>query len=341
MDHVYVAMSGGIDSTVAAIELLREGMCVTGVTMRLGIGLDDISIQRAESVCRHLGISHEVVDLSVIFGKVVIEAYARAYASGITPNPCVECNTFVKFRSLRKALPYPEAVFATGHYARIIVRDGRRSVVRGVDAAKDQSYFLYRLGSDELDGLRFPIGGSSKSQVRDKALEAGFEFGESEESQDACFTHGSSREEILQRCGVQFNEAGSIKDQSGKILGMHSGLARYTVGQRRGIGVAHDEPLYVVRLDVASNTLIVGQRAALACRTVVARDAVWRLDEPAASVDVQLRYRATAIRADASFKDGRLTCELEMPLEGVAPGQALVCYKEDVIVGGGVIEESA
>jgi tRNA-uridine 2-sulfurtransferase len=342
MARVFAAMSGGVDSSVAAALLLEAGHDVEGVTMRLlqsSAGVDD-----ARAVCETLGIPHRAVDLREEFLRDVVEPFCDEYAAGRTPNPCVLCNDAVKFGELwRRVLPLGADLLATGHYARI-VRDehGAPWLARGADAGKDQSYFLYRLTADQLERTAFPVGELTKREVRGMARKLGLGTASACESQDICFVDGSAAEFVaLQRPSA--GTGGPIMDGSGSVVGQHDGIARYTVGQRKGLGLAAGGPHFVTRIEPATNTVVVGPLASLEVRSVTCGDAVWRGGE--GEVGVQVRYRQSPVAASAASAaleaDGRLRLSFAAPVSGVAPGQAAVCYRGSVVVGGGVVEEAA
>lgn len=360
--RVFVAMSGGVDSSVAAALLVEAGHDVTGVTMQLlpegdapGQCCGDDAIRSARRVCDVLGVPHYTLNMREVFSAHVIEPFVRSYSQGMTPNPCIACNDRVKFSVLLARVRTLGAdALATGHYARI-VRNGTGSarLARGADAGKDQSYFLYRLVSPAIDSVIFPVGEMHKEQVRTKAAAWGLPTAERADSQEICFVPTSGVPAFVGARVTDALAAGPIVDQHGAVRGSHRGIARYTVGQRKGLGIASPEPLYVTAIDAASHTVHVGPRALLEQRLVVATDAVWGLDEDVdregIPVTVQTRYRMAPVSAVATFTpacprggDGvdTLRVELDMPVAGVAPGQAVVCYRGDTVVGGGVASKT-
>jgi tRNA-specific 2-thiouridylase len=339
--RVAVAMSGGVDSAVA---LLRAGPNALGVTLRLWVdpaGTDTeraccspSSVIAAREACHRLGLPHVTLDLREEFRRAVVGPFVRGYARGETPNPCITCNGSFRFAEL---LAFAERAgaskLATGHYARIVEHDGRLLLARGTDPAKDQSYMLGRLDPRFLDRLWFPLGEQTKAETRAEASTAGLAAAHRAESQEACFLAGDDYRTFLGRQGLEA-EAGPIVDEAGNELGEHDGFWRFTPGQRRGIGVSAPEPLYALRTDAATNTLVIGPRGSLATTTLEARG---RLYADAAHVDAKLRYRSAAVPATVEPTDGGFRLDLAEPAYGVAPGQAAVLYDGDVVVGCGVV----
>ena len=339
--RVAVAMSGGVDSAVA---LLRSGPEAIGVTLRLWldpVGPDTEraccspeAVVAARETCHALGLPHLTLDLREEFRRAVVGPFVRAFARGETPNPCVRCNGSFRFAELLAFVRRAGArTLATGHYARIVDRDGRSLLARGADARKDQSYMLARLAPRVLDRIEFPLGESTKEEVRAEARAAGLAVAERAESQDACFLAGGDYRDFLARHGVG-SAAGTIVGEDGAKLGEHGGFWRFTPGQRRGLGVAAAEPLYALRTDARTNTVVVGPRGSLARRTVTARG---RLHAPVARADVKLRYRSPAVAAAVEPSASGFVLRLDEPAYGVAPGQAAVLYDGDVVVGSGLI----
>jgi tRNA-specific 2-thiouridylase len=342
-------MSGGVDSSVAAALLVEQGHDVTGVTMQLlpegdapGGCCSFEGVRDARRVCDVLGIPHYALNMRDVFERDVVRPFCDEYAEGRTPNPCIACNDLVKFEELWRRVALQEAEYlATGHYARI-VRDeaGVPWLARGLDVRKDQSYFLYRMTEEQLARTLFPLGGMTKAEVRAKAAALRLPTAARSESQDVCFLPEGGAARFVAARRADAARPGRIVDAEGRDLGGHGGLGGYTVGQRKGLGVAAPEPLYVTALRVETNEVVVGTRESLDVRTVVARDLVWR-GPLEAEVAVQLRYRQTPAVAHAVVEDGRLRLDLDEPAAGVAPGQAAVCYNGEVVVGGGVVEETS
>jgi tRNA-specific 2-thiouridylase len=344
--RVAVAMSGGVDSAVALLRERARGGDVVGLTLRLWI--DDqapdaeraccspAAVLRARESCHALGIPHVTLDGREAFRRAVVEPFVAGYARGETPNPCTTCNGSYRLAALVGAAARLGASrVATGHYARLVQRDGRTLVARGADEAKDQSYMLARVPSDVLARLRLPLGDATKAAVRAEAAAAGMAAATARESQDVCFLGGGALDDFLAREGVELGE-GSIRDEAGNELGRHAGAVAYTPGQRRGLGLAAETPLYVLRSDATRNVLVVGPRSRLACGEVTLREA--RIDGGAGRVHAKLRARSPTVAAHVEETPGGLRLLLEEPVYGVAPGQTAVLYDEGgCVVGSGVI----
>ena len=344
-DRVAVAMSGGVDSAVA---LLRAGAHALGVTLRLWLDPAGRHAERAccspeavlaaRAACHSRGIPHVTLDLRDEFRRTVVAPFVDGYARGETPNPCIRCNGSFRFAELLAfARRAGAARLATGHYARIVEHGGRRLLARGTDAAKDQSYMLGRLDPRLLERLWFPLGEQDKEATRAEAARAGLEAAERRESQEACFLAGDDYRSFLERQGLPAM-TGRVVDEAGRELGTHDGYWRFTPGQRRGLGVSSAVPLYALRSERATNTVVVGPRSALATRSVDARG---RLYVPASRVDAKLRYRSAAVPARVGETPRGFRLELEEPAYGVAAGQAAVLYDGDVVVGAGTISSRA
>jgi tRNA-specific 2-thiouridylase len=342
--RVAVAMSGGVDS---AVTLLRARPEAIGVTLRLWLdpaGPDSEraccspdAVIRARETCHALGLPHVTLDLREAFRGIVVRSFVDGYASGVTPNPCMRCNGVFRFASL---VGFAEKVGAdvlwTGHYARIVERNGVRLVARAADPAKDQSYMLATVDPALLDRVAFPLGTTTKAEVRAEAAAAGLAAATRPESQEACFLAGGDYRAFLARQGVA-DAPGPVVDPSGATVGRHDGLWRYTPGQRRGIGVTSPEPLYALRVDVDANALVVGPRRLLGTTRVEARG---RLYLDVDDVEAKLRYRSAPVGARVSATADGFSLELSEPVEAVAPGQVAVLYDGDAVVGAGVIERA-
>jgi tRNA-uridine 2-sulfurtransferase len=339
--RVAVAMSGGVDSAVA---LLRAAPNAMGVTLRLwqdpaGPSAEraccsPLAVASARATCHALGLPHVTLDLREEFRHVVVEPFAAGYAAGETPNPCTRCNGAFRFDALLDfaARAGAEELW-TGHYARIVERDGKLLLARAADLRKDQSYMLATLEPSVLERIRFPLGGQSKAETRAEAAAAGLAAATRSESQEACFLAGDDYRSFLERQGLRPSE-GPIVDRGGTELGRHDGYWRFTPGQRRGLGIAAARPLYVLRTDRATNTVVVGSSEELAVTRI---EADGRLYLPVARAQAKLRYASTPVPARVAASNGGFSLVLEEPAHAVATGQTAVLYDEDAVVGAGVV----
>ena len=350
--RVVVAMSGGVDSSVAAAILKKEGYEVIGVTMRLWSEGDGDSpaphrrccsveeVEDARRVCQVLDIPFYVVNLETQFRTHVVDYFCREYLRGRTPNPCLACNRWIKFDSLlNKAMALGAGYLATGHYARIERYDEGYRLLKALDASKDQSYVLYALRQKEMEHLLFPMGLYRKSEARKMAQGLGLPVWDKEESQETCFIfNGDYRHFLAERSSHQ---PGDIVDADGKVRGRHSGIAFYTVGQRRGLGVVSREPLYVLSIDRVSNRVVVGSDEQLLRSELVASEVSFVSGEaPKEPVEVtaKIRYKSPEARAMLYPEGERVRLVFEEPQRAITPGQAMVFYDGDVVLGGGIIE---
>jgi tRNA-specific 2-thiouridylase len=340
-----VAMSGGVDS---AVTMLRAAPNAIGVTLRLWQDpaapdaeracCSPSAVAAARSTCHSLGLPHVTLDLREEFRRAVVRPFADGYEAGETPNPCIRCNGAFRFEELLAFTARAGAeTLWTGHYARVVERDGKRLVARGADARKDQSYMLATLMSEALERVRFPLGGQAKEETRAEAAAAGLAAAGRAESQEACFLGGGDYRDFLEREGAAA-EVGAIVDTAGNVLGRHDGYWRYTSGQRRGLGVAAARPLYVLRTEPSSNTVVVGPKEKLAVTRV---DADGELYVPVSRGEAKLRYGSPAVHTSVTATDRGFTLELEEPAYAVARGQVAVVYHDDAIVGAGVITDVA
>jgi tRNA-specific 2-thiouridylase len=343
--RVAVAMSGGVDSAVA---LLRARPDAVGVTLRLWLDPAGPSAERAccspdaviaaRETCHALGLPHVTLDLRDAFRREVVSPYVAGYAAGLTPNPCSRCNGSFRFDALVElAERAGAAALWTGHYARTVEREGVRLVARGADPAKDQSYMLATVPPRLLERVGFPLGGQDKAATRAEAHRAGLGVAARPESQEACFLAGADYRAFLERQGLS-SEPGPIVDESGRVLGRHDGVWRFTPGQRRGLGVAAREPLYTLRVDRAANAVVAGPRSALACTRVEVEGELYL---PVERADAKLRHRADAIPARVRPSRRGFVLELDAPAYGVAAGQVAALYVDDAVVGAGVITGAA
>ncbi|MCI8468949.1 MAG: tRNA 2-thiouridine(34) synthase MnmA [Eggerthellaceae bacterium] len=342
--RIALGMSGGVDSSVAVAALQAEGYEVTGVTLRMQDTPDvDASCRDAAAVCERLGARHVAVDATAAFDEAVVAPFAAAYAAGLTPSPCVGCNAAVKLPGLLRAADELgcEAV-ATGHYARVgQLAGGRRAVLAALDHRKDQSYMLALLTQDQLARLVLPLGGMTKLAVRAAAAEMGLAVADKPESQDICFAPEGYRAFLAGRGGL--GEPGPIVRRDGAVVGRHEGLAGYTVGQRKGIGVAGPEPYYVLERRVADNALVVGPADEALLRRVGTGPVNWQaVEAPDAPLEamVKLRYRSEPTACIITPNEGGgASVELREPQPLTAPGQWAVFYQGSTVLGGAMIEE--
>ncbi|MBI3550298.1 MAG: tRNA 2-thiouridine(34) synthase MnmA [Elusimicrobia bacterium] len=350
MSRIVVAMSGGVDSSVAAALVQRAGHEAVGVTMKLLPRLDSSfgccgsprDIDDAKRVCETLGVPHYVVDMAELFESKVIAPFVKEYLGRRTPNPCVECNRSVKFGYLLAlAEAWKASHVATGHYAR--VAQGR--LYRSVDAEKDQTYFLHSLTRKELDRVLFPVGGLEKREVRRIAAELELKTADKPESMEICFVPGGDyRSLVRSRAGGEaVGVGGPIRDASGLQLGSHAGLENYTIGQRRGLGVSAADPLYVTGMDAAENALVVGPDRETRRSSLTASGVTWTGEAPSEPISALARIRHRHVPAAAVIRPlegGRVWVDFAEAQRAITPGQAVVFYREDEVLGGGTIEEA-
>ncbi|NRG17585.1 tRNA 2-thiouridine(34) synthase MnmA [Rhizobiales bacterium] len=360
--RVVVAMSGGVDSSVVAGLMKREGYDVIGVTLQLydhgeavhraGACCAGQDIHDARRVAERLGIPHYVLDYEKRFKEAVIDRFAESYIAGETPIPCVSCNQTVKFSDLLETAKTLGAdVLATGHYVRTRLVNGQRALFRPADLDRDQSYFLFATTQEQLDFLRFPLGGLTKPETRELAREFGLSIADKQDSQDICFVPKGKYSDVIERLKPGAAEPGDIVHLDGRVLGRHEGIIHYTIGQRRGIGVATGEPLYVVHLDADGSRVIVGPREALATRRIALRDVNWLgdgelSDIPPEGMELFVKVRSTRPPRAAVLTVGNdgVMVELADGETGIAPGQACVFFDNDEedarVLGGGWIDRT-
>ena len=353
-EKAIIAMSGGVDSSAAALLMLKNGYECVGATMQLfhnedaGIprersccSLDDVS--DAKAVASKLGMLHYVFNFSDTFREKVMQHFADSYARGMTPNPCIDCNRHLKFDLMVQRMRQMEFDYVvTGHYARVEYDSsmGRYLLKKGVDEAKDQSYVLYTLTQEQLRHVRFPLGTFRKSEIRELAEKHGFVNAHKKESQDICFVPDGDYAAFLERFTGHKAVPGEFTDTSGNVIGMHHGIEYYTIGQRRGLGISAGHPVYVCGIVPEKNQVIVGERMDLFADTLVAEDvnliSLPSLDTPV-RVAAKIRYRHPEQPAVAWMEDGKLYVKFDEPQRAITPGQAVVLYQGDTVIGGGTI----
>ena len=367
-ERVAVAMSGGVDSSVAAALLVQEGFAVVGLTMKLfdrtttGSPVESVrgccsidALNRAAAVCRSLDVPHYSVDLIDEFNQYVIQDFINDYVEGRTPNPCVRCNTYLKWGCLFEKAKLLECDYlATGHYARILQSGEEFQLLRASNPDKDQAYALWGIPLDKLSKTLFPLGSLKKTEVRKIASELGLKTAETQESQEICFVPDGHYSELLERQRPEFFESlkpGELLEEGADDLnevGNHRGYPFYTVGQRKGLGGGFTEPRYVLRVDAQTNQVIIGGKEKLLERRFLVDQVNWLITEPADTIhaDVQVRYRSGAfpasissINADDAGLGDRLLVEFEQPVEAIAPGQSAVFFQGERLIGGSRICE--
>lgn len=350
-----VAMSGGVDSSVAALLLAQAGWACTGVTLRLYAGADAApdgartccsleDVEDARAVARRLGIRHYTFNFTEAFERDVIGRFVQGYLAGETPNPCIDCNKHIKFSALlRRAQLMGCTHVATGHYARIVRgANGRMLLQTGLDAGKDQSYMLYGMTQRELAHTLFPLGALTKAEVRALALENGFGNARKRDSQDICFVPDGDYAAFLERYTGQPMQPGNFVDEQGHVIGRHKGAARYTIGQRKGLGISAETRLFVSGKNMAENTVTVGLESALFRSSLLADEWNWIAAPPAVGQPLpctaRTRYHQPERPATATLlPDGRVRVDFAAPQRAIAPGQAVVLYNGESVIGGGTI----
>ena len=338
--RVIVAMSGGVDSSVAAALLKKAGYEVSGIYMQLWSNSSSSAKSDLERTCRLLDIPFSQLDLEKEFKSLVVDYFCGEYSLGRTPNPCIACNQQLKFGLLLEKIGEMGADYlATGHYVRLEASKGGYRLLKAIDITKDQSYFLYTLGQEQLKNLLFPLGGMGKDEVRKVATELNLPTNSRRDSQDVCFIPDNDyRAFVAEHVSLK---AGEIVDINGEVLGKHKGLARYTVGQRQGLGLDSVEPLYVLELDAVNNRLVVGSREQALHNALIASRISWVSGKnPEEPLKITARIRYKAIEADAELRPANGGAEIHFlkPQWAIAPGQSVVFYQGDAVLGGGVID---
>ncbi len=344
---VMVAMSGGVDSSVAAALLKDQGHEVTGATMQLrplsgDADIEDTSTIDAQKVADELDIPLEIYDFRDVFSGTIIDSFCEEYSSGRTPNPCVLCNRFIKFGILwEKARETGAEFLATGHYAGIDKNNGRFLLKKGADHNKDQSYFLYRLTQEQLSHTLFPLVNLTKDKVKEIARKKMLPTAERPESQEICFIPDNDYAEFVEEYSSVIALPGPILDKAGKTIGQHHGITHYTIGQRKGIGISSQEPLFVTGIDAKNNTITVGTKEQIYSHEMVTADLNWIACNPPEhpiKVQARVRYRAADIEAIISpINEKELHIKFSTPQMAITPGQSVVFYDNDIVIGGGII----
>jgi tRNA-specific 2-thiouridylase len=339
---VAVALSGGLDSSVAALLLKEADYEVIGIHMRLRDSpRSEYQAQQAEDICRILAIPCHQVDLQKEFESCVVDYFCREYRQGRTPNPCVACNRHIKFGLLLdKALSLGAHHLATGHYARVEHSSDEHHLLKASDDRKDQSYFLYTLTQEKLEHILFPLGGHSKDEVKQMAKQAGLPTA-TRSSQDICFISQKDYGTFLNQ---RFSSTpGDVIDTQGRKLGQHRGIAFYTIGQRHGLGLASGKPLYIIRIEPEQNKIVLGHEEELYSRKLIAQKLNWisgRAPQDSITITAKVRYKSKAAEAVLFFRNGTVAVHFAKPQKAVTPGQAIVFYNMGEVLGGGIIESS-
>lgn len=354
--RVVVGLSGGVDSSVAAALLKEQGYEVIGVNLKLWRwscppteSVDSDSTIDAAYVCERLGIPFYVIDVTELFKQTVVNYFIQEYMRGMTPNPCVICNKLIKFAALTEFAKQINAEFvATGHYAQVAfdAQRGRRLLLKGKDHSVDQSYFLFSLSQQQLAHLIFPLGALTKKQVREIASKIGLKTAEKQKSVEICFLSGRDYREFLRSYAKVEDKAGLIVDMDGNVLGIHTGVFNFTIGQRRGLRIAASFPLYVISIDPVHQKVVVGPDHATYSSTFWVKDVNWiAIDgiEEGLALTVKIRYNhegTSAIIEPDPYNSTLIRVRLNQPQRAITPGQAAVFYKDEIVVGGGWIVKS-
>ena len=352
MKKAMIAMSGGVDSSVAAFFMKQKGYECMGVTMKL-YDNEDIGISREKTCCslddiadarrvaQRLGMPYYVFNFKDEFEQKVIDKFIKSYENGGTPNPCIDCNRYLKFEKLMQRMQEAQYDYVvTGHYADIEEKDGRYYLKKGKDASKDQSYVLYSLTQEQLAHTLFPLGQYSKEQIRAIAEQEGFGNAKKRDSQDICFVPDGDYAKFIENYSGKRYPKGNFVDTSGKVLGEHNGIIRYTIGQRKGLRLATGAPVYVCAKDLAKNTVVVGTQADLMTETLFADDFNWIAPPPASEIHCAAKTRYNMHEQPCTVwiePDGRVGVRFDSPVRAVTVGQAVVLYDGNYVLGGGTI----
>ncbi|MCA9951372.1 MAG: tRNA 2-thiouridine(34) synthase MnmA [Anaerolineales bacterium] len=354
--RVVVAMSGGVDSSVAAALLVEQGYDVVGMMMRLWSEPSQgaaAPVNRcctpdqmadARRVADHLNIPFYVIDVQDYFRKTIVQFFIDEHENGRTPNPCIECNREIRFTHLlNHALALDADYLATGHYARVQATPDGYHLLKGVDDSKDQSYVLHVLSQQQLAQVLFPVGDYEKTVVRELATTFNLPVAAKQDSQDLCFLGDGDYRRFLRDYSDKVNTTGPIIDQDGVTIGQHNGLAFYTIGQRKGLGVSTSEPVFVLKKEKRNNVLVVGPREMLGQQSLIARNVNWisgTAPQEPIHAQVKVRYKARGIEAEVvGLGNGRMQVQFKEPVTGITPGQGAVCYAGERCLGGGIIAD--
>lgn len=338
-EKVYIGISGGVDSAVAALLLKEQGYDVTGFTLFL---TDDSSTDDASEVCRHIGIPHEIIDFREEFKKSVTSPFLEIYSRGLTPNPCILCNKNIKFGAAIDYIGDKADYIATGHYASV-VRDessGRLTFKKSADASKDQTYMFWTLTQQQISKILMPLGGFTKTQIREIAKTHGLAAANSPDSQDICFLKDISVKDYLAKHKPEILIPGEIVDPAGNVLGQHTGIAGYTLGQRKGLGIASDGKKYVVGIDAEKNQVVLGENEHLFKSRLIASNPNFQIADKLLSpleAEAKIRYAAKPAKATVIPDGENIIVEFDEPQRAITPGQSIVFYRGDILVGGAEI----